>query len=71
MPDFGKKTARVRITFMKQSMLKVLIIVSTVCFIGGYMMAVLPCRYCQAVVLKLGTHEILGEHRLYCPQRDN
>lgn len=56
---------------MKQSILKVLIIVSTVGFIAGYLTAVLPCRFCKTVVFELGSYQMLGEHRLYCPHRDN
>ena len=55
---------------MKKSFIVVLLVVSIVGFTCGLLTAVLPCRVCKVIVLELGTHKILGEHRLYCPQGD-
>ena len=34
-------------------------------FLGGVLVALLPCQRCEKVVLTLGERRIFGEHRLY------
>ena len=56
---------------MNKKTLTILIIVSIVGFTAGYLTVTLPCNHCEAVVLEVRTHKILGEHYWYCPKNDH
>ena len=48
----------------------IVLLLALIGFFTGVLVGLLPCQYCEKIVLRVGKYKIFGEHRIYCPLGD-
>lgn len=55
---------------LPRRMVIIIVLVALIGLLGGILVGLLPCQYCEKAVLQVGKYKVFGEHLIYCPLRD-